>query len=611
MGENKYMRDLKLVVSAILLFAVLAGIGIALTPPPPPPPTVQQHLGLQDISISFLKTNASFTNYTVNGQMACRQCHTSSGTNITNGYNNSAVGGVDNRHHGLVARAVINPMTKIAFACTDCHPTVLGSGTLLDHSCTDCHNGTNFWADTTLGAKVGNFSRPHHINTNYTEIVGFGNPAADRHCNKCHGSFVDNYDDGHYVPSYDTSFMITPWASFKATNTSQPDLLGFPGGNINSLTNMSNVGASPTNGYKVWGGCYSCHLSNYSLTSPIGSNHDNHHLDILGSKRIGGTGYQTNATPFNLNNPNTPGYNVTTGVGSACFVCHVVDTTGSPLELNYTDGGTGITTTDHSGMEVRNSTVETGGANNGIVFNPEPGTTNISFNGTGCEKCHSVASIHNIQYNFVPGGSGPQGLGHINNNVDCEGCHSSWLPADTWTPGPLVPVISSVSPAVLPAGSATTLTLSGSNLVNPDGSYPPVVTVDGIQYTPSSVSETQVIVSIPALKAGTSLLQLVKGGSTMSNLETLEIVSNPVLSSATLTSNKKTTSLTIVGTGFGAKPSSLLSVSVMHSGKLIASSAITTWSTTKIVASFTSGSIAKGDTVTIVTSSNGEAQRQI
>ncbi len=282
------MKKLKLTVLALLLFAVLAAIGYAFTPPPPPVP---QNLGMPDTTINDLVTNAT-------DQSACRACHQSSGTNISGGYNNT-LGGVDTRHHSMVQNSTINPYTNAPFACQDCHPTIpgLGNGVLLDHSCTDCHNGTSFWGDSVYGARIGNFSRPHHVNTTY-DNANIGNPAAARKCNFCHGSFVDNYNDSHYVPSYDTSFMITPYATYKITNFSQPDGLG---------------------GNKVWGGCESCHIDNPAATPyPIGENHHNHHKEILGfgldpsGESFGGTTpYQNASTPFN--------------VANKCTVCHVID----------------------------------------------------------------------------------------------------------------------------------------------------------------------------------------------------------------------------------------------------------------------------------------------
>jgi hypothetical protein len=540
---------------------------------------------LNDISINFLQTNAT-------DQSVCRQCHLTSGTNVnSSGYNNT-VGGVPTRHHSLLPRNVINPLTNSPFGCPDCHPSTpgVGNGILLDRSCVDCHNGTNFYADTTLGAHVGNFSRPHHILTNYTSVVGFGNPAADRQCKKCHGSFVDNYNDSHYVPSYATDMMITPFASFKATNFSQPDGLGNQGGNINS---NHTVDPSPTGGFKVWGGCYSCHLSNYNATPQlIGSNHDNHHLSILGSGRIGGTGHQTDVTPFNLSG--APG-------GRQCFVCHVVNTAGSPLEITVTSPFTGELLTN--AMEVRNSTVESTSA-------IEPGTTNITFNGTGCEKCHSVSSLHSIQFNYSQ--NGPQGLGHINNNLDCSGCHDEWLPANTFVAGALVPAVNSVSPSVIVAGTATTLIITGVNFVNDP--YTSVVSVDGVLYNPTSITDTQIVVSIPGLTAGSHQLQVVKDGTTNSKLSILTAVPSASITSAKLAKQGKNNVLTILGVGFGStKPvtNAQLYVTANHAGAQITSTTVSTWADTKITVTVPSN-IAKGDIVTVLTSNlAGEVQNII
>ncbi|HEY9245675.1 MAG TPA: hypothetical protein VIO11_02400, partial [Candidatus Methanoperedens sp.] len=323
------MKNLKIVLPALLLFAILVGLGYALTPPPPPPPPVPQNLGIYDTGIDNLKTNAT-------DQTLCRACHQTSGTNISGGYSNT-LGGVPTRHHSLVQRGATNPLTNVPFACTDCHPSTpgVGNGILLDRSCTDCHNGTSFWADSNLGAHVGNFSRPHHVDTGYDD-ANIGQPAQNRTCNFCHGSFVNNYNDGHYKPSYNTDFMITPWATFKSTNFSQPDGLG---------------------GNKTWGGCNSCHLDNPNAAPlPIDENHDTHHKEILGFARFGGQ------TPFQ--NASTP--------GAKCSWCHVITPGGtSPLRINITNPFTGENLIN--AMELRNSSIEATD-----VF--EPGTTNITIN---------------------------------------------------------------------------------------------------------------------------------------------------------------------------------------------------------------------------------------
>ncbi|MCZ7357843.1 MAG: IPT/TIG domain-containing protein, partial [Candidatus Methanoperedens sp.] len=528
------------------------------TAPTPPtsslPPPVPQNLGLYDAGIDQLQTNAT-------SQSACRQCHQTSGTNISGGYSNTVVGGVPTRHHRLLQTQKINPLTNALFGCGDCHPSTpgAGNGILLDRSCVDCHNGTSFWADSTLGAHVGNFSRPHHVDT-ANDTANIGTPAANRTCNFCHGSFVNNYNDGHYKPSYATDFMITPFATFKATNFSQPDGLG---------------------GNKVWGGCLSCHDPNPAATpSPIGSNRDNHHKEILGFSGFGGkTAFQNASTP-----------------GASCSWCHVITPGGaSPLRVNITNPFTGELLV--GAMEVRNSTIEATD-----VF--EPGTTNITVNGTGCEKCHGVQSIHNIQFNYAPGGQ--QGLGHINNNTDCYGCHNSWLPADTWTPGALVPYVDSVSPSVIAEGTAATLTITGSNFVN--GAYTSVVTVDGVTYTPTSVTDSQIVVNIPALSAGVHTVQLVKGGDTLSKLSTLTVVPAVTLSSATLNGG----TLTISGIGLGNQPTTNAQqyVTFSHAGIINYSTSIISWSDTQIVATL-SGSVVAGDTVEVMTANSGQATAAI
>ncbi len=559
------MKDLKLIVAALLLFAILAGIGYAVTPPPPPPPPVPQNLYIFDTNIEHLQTNAT-------DQSACRQCHQTSGTNISGGYNNT-VGGVPTRHHSLVSRpGVTNPLTNTQFGCQDCHPTLPGGGVLLNRVCTDCHNGSSYWANTVFGARVGNFSRPHHVNTSYTEVVGFGNPAAARLCKTCHGSSVNNYNDSHYIPSYDTDLFITPFASFKATS------------NV-----PNNVSGTLHPGNKTWGGCYSCHEA-HPENPDVESLHDTHHISILGNNSANAAPFQKVATPFNLTG--APG-------GRACFVCHVVNlSSGSYYRIDIPDqNGSGIFI---RAMELRNSSP----AQNTVL---EPGTTNITVNGSGCEKCHGVPTLHNIQFNYVQNGA--QGLGHINNNTDCNGCHAGFVPQDDVGFGAFVPSVNDVSPAVIAPGIATTLTITGNNFVSGySQDYTSVVTVDGVSYTPSSVTDTQIVVDIPAQTVGTHLLQVVKAGEQLSKLTTIVVAPNLQITSATV--NKGT--ITITGTGFGTKPTTNVQyyVSVKDaSGKQIISTAIIAWSDTQIKAK--NSAAASGLEVTVLTANTGEVRRTI
>ncbi len=204
------MKIKRKILIPIFALAFLGILAIAAIPPPP----VNQNFGIYDTLMM---------NY---NETLCRGCHNSTSSPLV-------TGGVPTRHHNLVVNATINPYTNQPFQCTDCHPSVpgTGNGILLDRNCIDCHNSTAFWADSVYGAHVGNFTRPHH-NTTHAQI---------RNCKFCHGASVDDYNDGHYIPPYNTS-EVTPSALYKAFNT----------------TSM-----------RVWGGCLACHQEQATANPPI------------------------------------------------------------------------------------------------------------------------------------------------------------------------------------------------------------------------------------------------------------------------------------------------------------------------------------------------------
>nr|QNO47031.1 hypothetical protein LBHKAHFG_00012 [Methanosarcinales archaeon ANME-2c ERB4] len=177
------MKRTRILYGLTILVAVLS-ISIALAIVPPPP--ANQDLGIYD---------------TVYGGFAedeCRACHSS---------------GVPDAHHMLVPNEGYN--------CTDCHK--LGPSGGIDspiRDCVKCH-----------------LASPHHE----------ADEALDRHCSYCHGSLVDDYDDGHYIPTYNSS-LITPDTSYNWKNE--------------------------TTG-KKWGGCEACHEAN---TTPVSGAtiHDNY-----------------------------------------------------------------------------------------------------------------------------------------------------------------------------------------------------------------------------------------------------------------------------------------------------------------------------------------------
>ena len=175
---------------------LLVSIVMAVIPPPP----VNQYLGITDTTFN------AFT------ETECRECHTATGTAIGEDPNPNSVA---DRHHLLVPSG--------EYGCIDCHPVLPdSSGISITRDCLQCHLAT-----------------PHH------ETVD----AQARHCSACHGSLVDDFDDGHYIPTYPVS-LVTPDTSYKV---------------LNETTD------------KKWGGCEACHEGDATQTPPINENFETHH----------------------------------------------------------------------------------------------------------------------------------------------------------------------------------------------------------------------------------------------------------------------------------------------------------------------------------------------
>ena len=146
-----------------------------------PAPPVNQILGIPD---------TTFNNLT---EEECRACHED--PNITGPISNV------NRHHLLVNEPLADPTVapnvlpgETTYQCLACHPTEWnGSEFVISviRNCTECHKQTG-------GNTV------HHATST----------AQGGDCVACHGSLVDNMDDGHYIPTYEPS-LVTPWPSGK------------------------------------------------------------------------------------------------------------------------------------------------------------------------------------------------------------------------------------------------------------------------------------------------------------------------------------------------------------------------------------------------------------
>jgi hypothetical protein len=150
----------------------------------------------------------------------------------------------------------------------------------------------------------------------------------------------------------------------------------------------------------------------------------------------------------------------------------------------------------------------------------------------GCEQCHSVKTLHNIQVDSNGGGIVPgQELaywGHIGANADCNGCHlNSAVSAAAPYSGPVIPNVSGISRCTVTAGVDTLVKVTGSAFTNkvlqPSSNRLIVKTsncvltaADGSTVTlaPSEVTESLMVVTLPAtLAPGNYELRAVKGPS--------------------------------------------------------------------------------------------------
>jgi hypothetical protein len=469
-------------VSVIALLAITWAVA-ALVPPPP----ANQNIGINDTSIANI------------GSTVCRNaaCHGSDDTAIAN------------RHHNLVPTGEWN--------CQNCHPTLSGGGIILERNCVQCHNGTA-WRGATSGVNV---SRPHHINTN---------SAQTRQCKSCHGSYVANFNDSHYVPTYSTS-LVTPATHYKIYNSTSQ---------------------------RYWGGCFACHQDNATITPVLLNQSGTHHAAISGISN--GIDHQSDKTP-----------------GSKCNWCHTVNATGVNAEkpIGYPNNLL---------FTIRNSY-------DGTSWQTDPA------NLTGCEQCHDVGTLHNIQVSYV--NNGPLGYGHINNNWDCNGCHAFWDAGSIGGApvGALVPDVTDVTPSKLAVGVETQVTITGTNFLSGDGTFNAGVSIDGGTSLTGTATDTQIIVTVPALTAGVHTFQVIKTGDPtgdkVSKLSTLVVESPVTITSAKLVSGV----ITITGTGFGTVSQQY--VTIDKAGTVYYSDSITSWSDTEIVAA--SAIAAVGDTVTVTT----------
>jgi hypothetical protein len=358
----------------------------------------------------------------------------------------------------------------------------------------------------------------------------------------CHGSgYLANYDDGHYIPSYNVS-MVTPVTSFKINDSG-----------------------------KLYGGCLACHDDGVDTASGL-----------------------------TVYNSDTTHHTARFWVGYQCNDCHVTSgfraepvpdrnpaINAAPLRMYFNQSPTWSSYAAMFGwdlslrhMEVRNSTLMNIGE---------------TVNGTGCEKCHSVATLHNIETPASPLNLSETlrleipGYGHIGNDSDCNGCHQGWAGSvDNPFPGPKAMDIDSVTPGIVTANVATNVVITGSNFV--EAPYTAAVLVDGTPVS-ATVTETSITASV-TLAAGAHSIVVQKDVATTAPT-TVMAVAPGTITSAKLTG----TTLTIDGAGLGAGQTMV--VIVKTDGTRVASDSITSSTDTQIVA--VASLAVVGDTVEVIT----------
>jgi hypothetical protein len=220
-----------------------------------------------------------------------------------------------------------------------------------------------------------------------------------------------------------------------------------------------------------------------------------------------------------------------------------------------------------------------------------------------CEKCHGVASLHNIQANsnnpanlttIVPGKENAY-WGHIGHNDDCMGCHGfTALSAAAPYSGPVIPNLSKLNVSKVTKGTSVVITASGSGFTNvvtgPDGdinltSKVVLTSQDGIpvELVPGTIAADSLTVTLPSnLSAGNYEFRVVKAGKG-SNAVNLSVV--PAMKNTSIVCSG--TSITIKGTGYSQYIDALNSgsglIAVDIKGKKVACK-VNSWNDTQITA---------------------------
>ena len=173
--KNKMFKKFKVLMIIILSISIVLVLSIPLQADVPPPP-VNQIIGVNDGVFNDLI------------EAECRFCHENPDQFPVEDET------IPNRHHIIVGRIIPN-VTDVPFGnpgepyeCFSCHAVDCSSGECnisVDRDCVVCHIQSSIFEATV-----------HHR----TELAQ-GTLPQGPDCKACHGSLVENRDDGHFIPS--------------------------------------------------------------------------------------------------------------------------------------------------------------------------------------------------------------------------------------------------------------------------------------------------------------------------------------------------------------------------------------------------------------------------
>jgi hypothetical protein len=507
--------------STLAVLLLLGGAAVSLAAVPPPP--VNQILGTIDTEFNAL-TEAD-----------CRVCHSS---------------GLPDRHHVLYGTAIPEGVCNTQqFVCqndVECQQDTCNTQTgfcVNQPSITCTANGdadcqTDYCIRDSVAPNAppppsGNYECLSCHTLEYNPVTMSYEFEPFRDCLQCH---FNELRPGSTSPQEPTVHHRGPTAAVNL------DCVACHGSLVNGVFDDHYIPTyapslvTPWPSGKVDGGpngegnCNFCHNEGTEGGIPILDNHDNHH----------GTGL----TRITLSSPPFPNTR-------ACYLCH----------------------------------------------NPECGRPcHDAFDIRTCERCHGPDSLHNIQVDtggdgIVPGGELAY-YGHIGNNDDCFGCHGFTAPASVAPySGPVVPYVDGANVSVMTAGTGADVTLTGVAFTNfvegqelvsnaaltaPDGST--------TSLAPASVTESEMVVSVPGTsKAGKYVLRATKG-SKVSNPAVIAVKPRVVINSANCSGG----TVSVTGSGFSGYADATDSGTSITSviGGASEKGSIVSWTDKQIVADF-------------------------